>query len=517
MKKQFFNYDSLYNIIQNYIPQLNPFKSALKLKDFIGIGQNDPVEVKHIEQIENKLKDVGINVVGECEYKSKLNKLMNLNLIFEKNHFFLNHDINKKVNYESSKERKLMLVIKTDKQWIGYAGEETINLNTELYDNILKFKTDYITFYIDKATPENMKEKYNKYIDIANALKEKTNGEINYYKTGSERRTALKIFDMLTKHISPEVIEYDECVNLQSSMRGALQFCEVNYEGIGYKSDIVSQYPSIMKSTNSLVPVCRGVFKKILIEDFDKMKNSYFAYGLYNVKVTKSDNEKINRLFRFNEKNKLYKSNWYNSIDLKIAQLLKLEFHLLDEEDHNCVLYPRNKCLTGQQVFGRYVDKLYNLKKDKVDGAKTLLNKLNGLLFETNKTVIEIDEDDIMGEDINLDKEGYKIISKSTNENNISKCKLIDKEYFFKSRFARYYPFLISKARLQMVEIILSKGIDKVVKVKTDGIISTIPLEYSEELGGLKYEGYYENIKIYNNSKIEAKYIKDYMPPKLPK
>jgi hypothetical protein len=308
---------------------------------------------------------------------------------------------------------------------------------------------------------------------------------------------------MLTKHITPENIMYNECEILQLSKRGALQFCDEGYQGIGYRSDIISQYPAIMKSNNSLVPICRGEFKRISKEDFEKMRNNYFAYGLYNVNVVKCDNEKINRLFRFN------KNNWYCSIDLYIAKYLNLDFSLKDELEFNALLYSRNKCLTGEQVFGSYVSSLFKLKnEEKVKGAKDLLNILSGLISETNKILIEKDEDDINGEDIDIEALNYISIRKSTKKN-ITKHTCIDKEYIYKSRFARHYPFMLSAARFQMVKIILPH-IDNVVKCKTDGIISTIPLEYSNELGSLAYEGYYEYIKIYNNTKMDGELIKDF-------
>ena len=47
-----------------------------------------------------------------------------------------------------------------------------------------------------------------------------------------------------------------------------------------------------------MIPLKAGEFKKFSKDEFDKLE--YFTYGIYRVKIDKSEDENINRLFRFN-------------------------------------------------------------------------------------------------------------------------------------------------------------------------------------------------------------------------
>ena len=76
--------------------------------------------------------------------------------------------------------------------------------------------------------------------------------------------------------------------------------------------------------------------------------------------------------------------------------------------------------------------------------------------------------------------------------------KLIKKDNFYNSQFARFKPFMLAQARMIMLKIILPVN-DIVKKVYIDSIITTKPLEYNVGWGNLKFEYYSENIEIKNN------------------
>ena len=65
--------------------------------------------------------------------------------------------------------------------------------------------------------------------------------------------------DDTTKHITPEIIEFDEASILENSTSNGFIFSEP-YEGIAHKGDITSLYPSIYSSKNVLVPIKRGIY-----------------------------------------------------------------------------------------------------------------------------------------------------------------------------------------------------------------------------------------------------------------
>jgi len=121
---------------------------------------------------------------------------------------------------------------------------------------------------VPKNKGKELIDDYNDYITIANDLKSKSNGAINLYKTGTIKKTALKLLDDTTKHITPELIEFDEACCLENSTSNGLIFSEP-YEGIAHKGDIKSLYPSIYSSKNVLVPIKRGVFKILTNQDIN--------------------------------------------------------------------------------------------------------------------------------------------------------------------------------------------------------------------------------------------------------
>ena len=118
---------------------------------------------------------------------------------------------------------------------------------------------------VPRNTNKPINDEYDEYTKLAKELKLKSNGIINIYKTGTVKKSALKLLDDTTKHITPEHIEFDEGCVLENSTSNGFIFSEP-YEGIAHKGDITSLYPSIYSSKNVLVPVKKGIFK-ILTND----------------------------------------------------------------------------------------------------------------------------------------------------------------------------------------------------------------------------------------------------------
>ena len=158
-----------------------------------------------------------------------------------------------------------------------------IYIDEKYYDEILNFKTEYILVERNKFNL-SVEEEYKQYIEIAEELKNKSNGLINIFRTGTIKKTALKLLDDTTKHITPEHIEYDEALILENSTSNGLIFNDP-YEGIACKGDITSLYPSIYSSKNILVPIKKGIYKILTNENINEMNtklkykiNKYILY-----------------------------------------------------------------------------------------------------------------------------------------------------------------------------------------------------------------------------------------------
>jgi hypothetical protein len=95
-------------------------------------------------------------------------------------------------------------------------------------------------------------EEYTEYMKLADDLKSKSKGIVNLYKTGTIKKTALKLLDDTTKHITPELIEFDESCFLEKLLSNGFIFSEP-YEGLASKGDITSLYPRIYSSKYTLV------------------------------------------------------------------------------------------------------------------------------------------------------------------------------------------------------------------------------------------------------------------------
>lgn len=494
-----FNNDCLWYCINKAIPEYNPWKYPEDLKAFLKIPRNDMISIDQMEKIEKQIGKVGINITGDYTYTSKLGLLKNIHLTLTNNHYQINHNVNKKVCYVSYEERKIIMINKNLNSdcdvWSGYDGEKHIELNYEMYDDIMNYRTNYI-MVIRNNFKIPIEEEYDNYIKMAEEFKTKTDGEINLYKTGSILRTAQKLLDDTTKHITPENILFDEAEVIQNTTQGSTIFNE-KYEGEGYKGDIKSMFPYIMSLKSTLIPVKRGIFKQMTQEEFNEMKsklNGNYAYGIYKMEILPSEDDKINRLFRFSE------TNEYTSVDLRNADYLGLEMKLVINEEWNVLLYPRSCCLTGEEVFGKYINKVFKHKDNGVQGAKLLLNILSGAIGELNKKKVVVDEEDETQEDIDLDEMGLSPLTIThSRDRRYSIYKCVYTERFFKSNFARFKPFLWAHARFMMSKLIKPIN-DIVVKCITDGIITTEKLEYFNELGKLKYEGYCPNVIIKNNA-----------------
>ncbi len=106
-----------------------------------------------------------------------------------------------------------------------------------------------------------------------------------------------------------------------------------------------------------------------------------------------------------------------------MADILGFKKEFIIDGDINCVLYPRSNCLTGFEIFNKFVEILKPLKEQKVEGSKLLLNILSGALSEKNITKLYIDDE--KDDYINLDDLNFKKISSSMSidkKTSIHKC-----------------------------------------------------------------------------------------------
>lgn len=482
--------DCLYFCLEKTVKIYLTWTKPSSLKKFLKLRRFDMISIDLMEKIEHKI-NVGINITGDHIYTSKLNSNLNIHLILKNNHYTINHKVNQKIKYINYNEKKILMIDNDNK--LCYNGIEYIELTDEFNSDVKCFRTDYIAVgKIDKK--KALKDEYERYIRLANYLKEATKDkqyEINLYKTGGIANTSLKLLNDMTKHITPDDILDDEAIWIKESSIGAIIFAQ-EYDGSAYKYDIKSMYPSIISNNNVMCPIKRGDFKYISQEEFNKLK--YFPTGIYNCKILKSTDENINKQFRFN------KYNRYCNISLNHAKILNLTIEMIETEtkENNTLLYPRNKCLTSQQVFKSYVDYLFPLKEKNKD-VKLLLNIITGLIAQTNSEKVEIKAD---GEKVEIFDNVNIINLHKIGNNGDMILEIVKENNYFKSNFARLKPFLYAKARANISEYI-NPIKEHVIKCNTDSMIlnKNCFVKTGSNIGDMVFEGYFHHIKIINNSK----------------
>mmetsp|Transcript_7120 Transcript_7120/g.7464 ORF Transcript_7120/g.7464 Transcript_7120/m.7464 type:complete len:455 (-) Transcript_7120:382-1746(-) len=320
-------------------------------------------------------------------------------------------------------------------------------------------------------------------------LKLITQDKLNIFKTGTIYKSAIQLWYDLCKPPIADPIEEQE-INILERCHGALMY-GIKYEGIGYKYDVCSEYPSLMASSHHTYPIKEGEYKTYTKDEFDKLK--FYKFGMYHVKVTNTDY----RVFKSNV------DNWYTHTDLNFAKSkCNATIELIEDGEVNALLYEFSKSISGKLLFGPYVDFLFKLKKDH-KCVKKYLNVLWGGLCKKN----------IMTVSDNKINAGKIILTVTPGDNGNLLFETVKLSCYYDSDYARIKPFILSYGRIKIANIIL-QNMNKVIRCHTDGIICKEPITnitFGNELGDLKYEGS-SQCKILNSNmytwreKIEKEY-----------
>ena len=504
--------DCFYDCLKYYIHNIEELiGTPADLKSKLKIKRIDKIKIEHIDEIEKLLKNkYKINITGDYIRTSTINSSKEINIILQKEHYEPVLLKRKYIPYERFKEKKLILIDKID-NFTCYDGEKVFIMDKKeyqknVYDPNYYFKSEYIIIPRDKRGFKDdngnkldltLEEEYDLTKKYADVLKKYSNGEINMYKTGSYRDTALIFFDKVLKYLEPDELLQDEALWINEASFSALIWCE-QYEGEIYKYDVKSLYPYLMQSSTLKFPIRRGDFKKI------DVINEYPEFGIYRCIINKSEDVNTNKLFKFNYHNK------YTNIDLTNTKKLGLTITMIQDNKPNFLHYSRDKLITFHEAFHLYVKHLFELKDMKGDeqeikllntASKKILNILWGALCEINKIKkyaddykMKIDDDEEIIE-MRMYGDNIKCISYTIHT--------VKRSSYYKTRFARLCPFLISQGRKHMSDIMLPYK-EHIKHIQTDGFTSTIKIHENKSvsIGELKYEGYNMNGVIRNcNSK----------------
>jgi hypothetical protein len=394
----------------------------------------------------------------------------------------------------TANEEKEILIYKFNKEGNIWVYGKEVKYQVLTHENFKKIRSNplsspYLLVRTDDRLKLSLRKEYQLFEKRQEILFKISEGKINLFKTGSDSLTAMQLFLDLCKPPIADEITPEETIFL-SSCKGQLKHGK-KYKGRGFKLDIISEYPSIMKSEHMNFPYKKGKLLKLNKKEFDEMK--FFKYGIYHVKITSEVNPFIFRL------NKL---NYYTHIDLNFAKTLKYNMEIIEDDKPNFLSY--EGCLiNASKLFGPFVNYLFGLKQKGYKSIKCILNCLWGYLCKKNEIHITVQNNT----EIFATKELLNIgpVGNDLNHKTAKKIDIISKTYFYESNYARIGPFMLAKGRFVTAQHML-KNIDDVVYVNTDGwVLKNEPskdLKFGKNLGDLKLEEVKEKIEINNSNEV---------------
>ena len=471
---------------------LEKFSHPWKFKKFLKLERKDRVPIDCILEIENTFKNIGINVTGDYMYTSskpldKIERILNLKL--KNGHYTLIHDKDRIIpkGFSFNPRKVLVRYNKTTNDPIDkvYNGKKFYEQSHESFIED-EMKNNYIYLFTKSDDEEGMKKIYDDFKTKADELIKASNNKINLYRAngGAETIMAKKIFYDFTRHIkSGDKMREAESFFHESCYNGGLMFCNEGYEGTGHDYDIVSAYLHVLVQPIDL-PIKEGEFLKAKDKDIE----TFFKYGIYRCIVQPP--EEFKKLVRIN------KLNYYTSYDLTYYKQLGCDISLIHDTQPNFLYYAPEKRIRSETMFKAVVEYLFEMKKNNVDGAKGLMQKIWGICCEKKKYNVILDNkgDGITLSDklvidkiipLDIEKEEFEIIYHEEND-------------IYHGEYPRIKAFVTAYCRV-MIGKIMQPHLDEVVRCQTDGFITKKKIDFANignDLGQLKYKGKNKHIHI---------------------
>ena len=454
-----------------------------KLKKYLQIQRNEKIDYLLIPKIQKLFTNISISVIGDfttcSEYKN-----LNICLKLINGHYTLANNENR--NHVLGVHFK---PVKDDDIWIY---TRCIDNTYTICNGCIRRKIDFKTYHemktnykylLMKSETDDLYEDYADFMHKSRTMAILSDNFIDMKKYRSYTLAAVDTWRRLSKLYNfSSPIDNAEGHLLQKSFLGGLMYAEKNYKGFGVSYDINSLYPAMMVKNEFQIPIEPGEFKTLTKKEFHDLK--YFQYGIYHCKISQSEC----KIFRTN------KRNYYTHYDLTRAKELGLQMEIVEDNNSNFYYYSSKKLVKGKYLFGQFVEKLYDLKKqDKC--FKKILTCLWGSLTEKNvyKKIVYNNDDSIFV----VPDEAELLEFVPVNSGNKVKY-LSDKTKLYKHPEARLGGFLTAYSRM-FVSRQLQPHESKIVRIHTDGVIFSedvkTDFKIDKELGNWKQE-YKQNIEI---------------------
>lgn len=496
----------------------NEISTKIGLKRYLGLNRDDKIPIELIEKIEELyLKhDTTINVTGEYQYNSKFTKPKNIQLCLKKEHYTLKNNEDKNgFKYNPKGYNIFFSTPRTQEQvylYCDYDIDEVLIYNGSFSqinrktlsnmkreDNIMidsnnvrkkmmKDKTENEIYeYLCNTLQEERTELINSYNEMFNV----TNGEVNLYKYRNIKFCALEMLRMKSKQCQyPEEIEKREAEWINESYMGGFQFYRECENIQATCSDINSSYPNIMQR-NFNIPMTKPNFIHYTHE------TKFFKDGVYRCRIINNTNKTNDELrYKININHKRTK---FNHIYLNTCIEMGLTIEMINDNEHNAMVYDTTKNIKCCDLFGKYVEYFYDLKKRGVKSSKLFLNILYGALSQKNRSYKKAKPNKI----INIDTTKHEIenmyfdFKHLDNEHKISSLNIdyIKKEHYYTLPYARISTIISANSYKLLVQQINKISCpEDILRIHTDSITlknydnHKDKFKYSTNLGEWKLE-----------------------------
>jgi hypothetical protein len=477
------NNDCLITCLRKFFKANDKFIDAADLKTHLDLKRGDPIPLTCMKKVESYINDgernkYAIFVSGDAEYTSVIDSTRQIHLILSNGHFSVNTTKINKTSRLSFDEKAIMIINPVDRNYETFDGETVSMMTRQEYE---AKRDEYTHLMVWKDfTPQSNKmeisDAYHYYLEMADELKEASNGKFNMYRCPTLKNIALNYFYDLTKSVQPEDISNNEAKWINASSSHAMTYWKP-YKGYIHAFDVNSRYPHIMQKTTNMFPIKAGKWRTI-----NKIAEKP-EFGIYRCVITKKDNKPY-KFFVFNDE------NHYTHLDISVALSYSLHVELIEDGQPNFLHYPKDCLISGSYLFGRYVETLYELKLKGVKAAKPLLSMLWGSLGE--RKIFKQTTD--MNEVVDLSERN---ITRLQTDTFIRTHYTKHDDSQFRTNYGRIKPYVLAYARSQNY-FSFRKWEHLIMRAHTDSLYLTeIPgdmLPPSKKLGMLKleYEGYIE-------------------------
>ena len=142
--------------------------------------------------------DYAIYVSGDAQFTSKIKSLKQIHLILSNEHYTLDKSKFQRRKHCSKEDKKILMYEYEDGEIKCFDGEDEFYITKDNFDDIYSnpITSNYILArknFINSVKQLNLNDSYHSYLEIADKVKEETNGYINFYKCASIKDVALNV------------------------------------------------------------------------------------------------------------------------------------------------------------------------------------------------------------------------------------------------------------------------------------------------------------------------------------